>query len=128
MSVASYNLFRGQLMGSNKLLALKALSIAEQAHKGQFRKDGITPYIEHPVKVASFLYTLHIRDDEILAIAILHDVLEDTSVQANDLLNAGFSKEVVNAVCGSVYLDYIVYPNNGSTSSTVVQVTAGNIE
>lgn len=99
MSVASYNLFRGQLMGSNKLLALKALSIAEEAHKGQFRKDGITPYIEHPVKVASFLYTLHIRDDEILAIAILHDVLEDTSVQANDLLNAGFSKEVVNAVC-----------------------------
>lgn len=40
--------------------------------------------------------------------------------------NSNYSEAV--AVCGSVYLDYIVYPNNGSTSSTVVQVTAGNLE
>ena len=99
MSVASFNLFRGQLMGSNKQIALKALSIAEEAHKGQFRKDGTTPYIEHPMKVASFLYTLGIREDEILAIALLHDVLEDTKVTAHALLGAGFSKEVVAAVC-----------------------------
>ncbi len=99
MSVASFNLFRGQLMGSNKLIALKALSVAEEAHKGQLRKDGVTPYIEHPMKVASLLYTLGIRDDEILAVALLHDVIEDTIVQAGDLLKAGFSTEVVTAVC-----------------------------
>ena len=99
MSVASYNLFRGQLMGERKKVALSALSIAEKAHAGQFRKDGTTPYIEHPMKVASFLYTLGIRDDDILAVALLHDVLEDTQYDARDLLNAGMSNDVVSAVC-----------------------------
>ena len=99
MSVASFNFFRGQLVGNSKITALKALSVAEEAHKGQFRKDGVTPYIEHPMKVASFLYTLGIRDDDILAIALLHDVIEDTTIQAGDLLEKGFSKEIVSAVC-----------------------------
>ena len=98
MSVASFNLFRGQLMGSNKLVALHALAIAEKAHAEQFRKDGVTPYIEHPMKVASFLYTVGIRDDEILAVALLHDVLEDTDVTVADLHEEGFSVEVIEAV------------------------------
>ena len=98
MSVASFNLFRGQLMGGNKQLALKALSVAEKAHKGQFRKDGVTPYIEHPMKVASFLYTVGIRDDDILCVALLHDVLEDTSVTTAELVENGFPISVIEAV------------------------------
>ena len=77
MSKASFELFRGKLMGANKYTALKALSVAEKAHEGVMRKDGITPYIEHPVKVASLLFELGIQDDNILAAALLHDVLED---------------------------------------------------
>jgi hypothetical protein len=34
---------------------------------------------------------------------------------------------VAAAICGNVYLQYLVYPNNGSTSSTVLQVTAGTL-
>lgn len=51
---------------------LKAIEIAEKAHKGQFRNDGVTPYIQHPLLLASqFKHPLD------KAIAVLHDVLED---------------------------------------------------
>lgn len=50
-----------------------ALKIATQAHKGQFRKDGVTPYISHPIRVAQ-----QFKDDYRKTIAVLHDVLEDT--------------------------------------------------
>ena len=43
------------------------------AHKGQFRRDGVTPYSEHPIAVADMLET-----DEEKVIAYLHDVIEDT--------------------------------------------------
>lgn len=86
MSKESFQLFRGMLIGANKVLALKALTIAEEVHKGVMRKDGITPYIEHPVKVASLLFELGIQEDNILAIAILHDVLEDCKDEDREIL------------------------------------------
>lgn len=46
--------------------------IAEKAHKGQFRHDGITNYIDHPIELAS-----HFKEWEDKAIAILHDAIED---------------------------------------------------
>lgn len=51
-----------------------ALQIATQAHKGQVRKDGETPYILHPIRVAD-----QFNDDYRKTIAVLHDVLEDTN-------------------------------------------------
>ena len=99
MSKESFSLFRGQLMGAKKYIALKALSLAEKAHEGVMRKDKVTPYIEHPAKVASMLFELGIQDDNILATALLHDVLEDckdgeiTKQVFND-----FPKEVSDAV------------------------------
>ena len=50
-----------------------ALQIATKAHKGQVRKDGKTPYIKHPIRVAN-----QFNDDFKKTIAVLHDVLEDT--------------------------------------------------
>lgn len=81
MSKASFEVFRGELMGANMQLVLKALAIAEEAHEGVLRKDGQTPYIEHPTKVAAMLYDLGCRDEVILAAAILHDVVEDTGYE-----------------------------------------------
>lgn len=78
MSRESFNLFRGELLGAKMYTALKALSIAEEAHEGVMRKDGITPYIEHPMKVASILFDLGITDEEVIATALLHDVIEDS--------------------------------------------------
>lgn len=49
-----------------------ACEIAEVAHKGQFRFDGVTPYIEHPRAVADQFDGLMKK-----SIAMLHDVIED---------------------------------------------------
>ena len=56
-----------------------AKEIATNAHKGLFRRDGITPYITHPEAVAASLEGEH---PDVIATAWLHDVLEDTDVKA----------------------------------------------
>jgi GTP diphosphokinase / guanosine-3',5'-bis(diphosphate) 3'-diphosphatase len=49
------------------------------AHSGQHRDEG-TPFIEHPVAVASILWhELGLRDADVLLAALMHDVLEDCS-------------------------------------------------
>ena len=46
-------------------------------HKGQTRKDGITPFIVHPISVGMILEKHHATEEQIIA-GILHDTLEDT--------------------------------------------------
>ena len=70
----------------------KALQIAAKAHEGQKDKEGL-PYILHPVRVM-----MGVQGGEAQIVAVLHDVIEDTSVTAEDLRKAGFSEEVVAAV------------------------------
>jgi guanosine-3',5'-bis(diphosphate) 3'-pyrophosphohydrolase len=65
----------------------QAASLAARAHAGQVRKDGKTPYAAHATRVALLLATdFEVRDDEVLAAALLHDVIEDTTVDYDDLL------------------------------------------
>ena len=56
-----------------------ALKIATKAHKGQKRWNG-DDYITHPIRVAS-----NFKDDKLMQIAILHDIVEDTEVTIHDL-------------------------------------------
>jgi (p)ppGpp synthase/HD superfamily hydrolase len=58
--------------------------LAEEAHRGQRRKHG-TPYIEHPLAVAEILRELGVDAGDVLAAALLHDTLEDTTVTDRDL-------------------------------------------
>ena len=69
-----------------------ALSIARKAHEGQLDKAGVN-YIEHPIYVASQVDT-----EEEKAVALLHDVIEDSPVSAEGLLQAGLPETVVTAV------------------------------
>ena len=69
-----------------------ALSIARKAHEGQLDKAGVD-YIEHPICVASQVDT-----EEEKAVALLHDVIEDSPVSAEELLQAGLPETVVTAV------------------------------
>ncbi len=81
----------------NKLL--KALSIASIAHKDQKRKgDGGAPYINHLIEVASLLSEYaQIDDDGVLEAAILHDILEDTTIQKETLLKE-FGERVLSYI------------------------------
>ena len=79
---------------SVKDMISKASQMAYRAHSGQFRRDGVTPYIRHPEDVAK-----RVGDDPIaVAVAWLHDVLEDSSFTLKDLLERGIPPEVVDAV------------------------------
>lgn len=82
-------------MSDNKNFTVdNAHAIAVIAHNGQYRRDGVTPYLTHPQAVAS-----RVRgDSNAEAAAWLHDVLEDTSVTAQQLLHWDVSQEVVDAV------------------------------
>lgn len=86
---------------------------ATTAHEGQVDKLGV-PYIEHPKAVAQILVssptyrTLSAIDKQrAVKIALLHDILEDTSVTAEDLLTAGFDKQIVEAVILLTYYPHM---------------------
>jgi hypothetical protein len=70
----------------------RAIVIAVEAHAGQQDKAG-NPYILHPLRVMQRVTT----EEERIA-AILHDVVEDTTVTMDDLRNDGFSQPVLTAV------------------------------
>ena len=60
----------------------EAYEFADQAHHGQVRKSG-EPYILHPVAVAEILVNMQMDVLSIIA-ALLHDVVEDTTVSLED--------------------------------------------
>lgn len=70
----------------------KAEQIARAAHAGQYRYGG-EPYINHPLAVAA-----KVESEDAKAVALLHDVLEDTTIRASDLYNAGIPVHIVEAV------------------------------
>ena len=70
----------------------KAIATAVEAHMGQGDKGG-SPYILHPLRLLA-----KFRDPTLQLIAILHDVVEDSPVTLQNLLDEGFSQTVVDAV------------------------------
>lgn len=92
---------------SEELALLKnAYFFSQGAHSGQFRKTG-EPYISHPVAVASILCQLHL-DAITLAAALLHDVLEDTSITKAEL-SERFGASVAELVDGVSKLEKIEF-------------------
>lgn len=80
-----------------KDLILKAARYAAIHHEGQTRKDGFTPYIVHPGRVA-MAATLHpLATSEMVAAAWLHDTLEDTAATYAELLEI-FGSRVADLV------------------------------
>lgn len=69
-----------------------AIEIAVKAHHGQKDKQGM-PYILHPLRVMGNAVSF---EDKI--VAVLHDVIEDASVLAEDLILAGIDRELVDSV------------------------------
>ena len=64
----------------------KALLLMKQYHEGQVRKGkDKVPYIAHPLLIACHALALGLKDDDLLAAALLHDVVEDCGVTADML-------------------------------------------
>lgn len=65
---------------------MRAASFAAWKHRHQVRKDGKTPYIAHPFRVAMIVRdTFGCTDGEVLAAALLHDTIEDTQTDYDEL-------------------------------------------
>lgn len=84
---------------------LKALEFMRKKHSGQFRRiskfvsDGDkVKYINHPLMMACHAYAMGIKDDEIIAAILLHDVVEDTDASLDDLPVTDSIKEIVSLV------------------------------
>ena len=78
-------------------LVEQALRWAAKCHRHHHRKGSDLPYITHPVSAALFLIRAGIDDDEILAAAMLHDVVEDTDCSI-EILASQFPSRVVTLV------------------------------
>lgn len=75
----------------------KAVHLARKYHEGQFRKSG-DPYIIHPLLVAAITAFIG-GDDEMVTAALLHDVVEDTPCQTEEI-EREFSAPVARLVEG----------------------------
>ena len=70
----------------------KALKICFNAHKEQVDKTGL-PYVFHPFHLAE-----QMDDEDSVCLALLHDVVEDTNVSFEDLINEGFNENIINGI------------------------------
>jgi guanosine-3',5'-bis(diphosphate) 3'-pyrophosphohydrolase len=94
------------LSPEDKEVLAKAYEFAARAHAGQSRLSG-EDYIEHPVAVARILSEME-GDVETLCAALLHDVVEDTSVRL-DQVRSAFGDEVARLVDGVTKLSRIEF-------------------
>ncbi len=68
----------------NENVIERAVRFAEKAHEGQLRKGTELPYIVHPMEAMEIVKTLT-DDEEVIAAAVLHDVIEDTAFGEEDI-------------------------------------------
>ena len=73
-------------------LTKKALRLCFEAHRDQVDKSGL-PYVFHPFHLAEQMET-----EETVVTALLHDVVEDTSMTIAELAERGFPKSVTDAL------------------------------
>ena len=99
-------LMRKQRGNYNFDMVKDAFLICEAAHAGQKRLSG-EPYYYHPMAVACIIVTLGM-DSESIAAALLHDVVEDTSVERADI-EKKFGKDVAMLVDGVTKLGKIPF-------------------
>ena len=94
----------GHVMDTGRIRA--AYETARVAHSGQKRKDG-SPYVTHCVAAAEITVDMGLDEDSIVA-ALLHDVLEDTSLTHADIAKQ-FGEPVADIVEGVTKLTRVQY-------------------
>ena len=92
----------------------KAYILAHESHEGQTRFSG-EPYISHPVAVAGILAQMHL-DPPTLQAALLHDVIEDTKVGKETIIEQ-FGQDVAELVDGVSKLTQIKFENKAEAQA-----------
>lgn len=108
----------------NTPMTHKALAIAKKAHMGQFDKAG-KPYINHPLHVAE-----QMADETTTAVALLHDVVEDSEYTLEDLTNAGFDAQITDALrllTHNKVVDYFSYVQAIKNNPVAIQVKLADL-
>ena len=90
----------------DKELLRRAFEFAERAHAGQTRRSG-EEFIHHPLGVARICAELHL-DEQTIAAALLHDVIEDTDSDLEEL-RTEFGADVAQLVEGVTKLTRISF-------------------
>ncbi len=87
-----------ELVGRSPLLS-DAYDLAHGAHEGQQRKDNGAPYLTHPLRVAQLVNEAGF-DEEVVAAALLHDVVEDSEIDLAEIARRFGSRvaEIVSAL------------------------------
>jgi len=92
----------------------QAYLVAEKAHQGQMRLSG-EPYITHPVAAALILARMRLDYQTIMA-TLLHDVVEDTSINKDDLTRM-FGEDVTALVDGVTKLTKIKFESKAEAQA-----------
>lgn len=95
-------------------LVRDAFVFGANAHLGQARQSG-EPYISHPLAVAEILAGLHM-DEATLVASILHDVIEDTAVAREEIVQR-FGEEVARLVDGVSKLTQIRFKSKAEAQA-----------
>ncbi len=97
----------------------QAISIATRAHAGQLDKAG-QPYILHPLRL---MLKFQAKDEMI--VAVLHDVVEDSSFTLESLKEYGFSETIISAIAsltkreGESYENFILRASSNDLARKV---------
>lgn len=82
----------------------KAIIKASTLHRGQTRKDRLTPYFSHCVAVG-FILSRYTKEEEVVIAGILHDTVEDTEYSLDDI-KRDFGETV------ALYVHYVTEPKS----------------
>lgn len=102
----------------------KALVFAAEAHRGQMRKGTDIPYLIHLIRTWDYVRRMT-EDEEELVAALLHDVLEDTTVSAGEI-RVAFGERVEELVTGESEYKREEYPA-GQTWKIRKEETVGRL-
>ena len=95
-------------------LLARAFRYAAKAHEGQQRRSG-EEFIHHPYAVARICAELHL-DDDTIASALLHDVVEDTGITLDEV-RAEFGEEIAQRVDGVTKLTRVHFQSREQTEA-----------
>ena len=102
-----------QLSVNDRAVLLQAYKIAYRSHDGQFRRafkiiptgDTRRKYIEHPIRVAKIMVdSFGVTDPLIHAVVLFHDVLEDTEINAADILAAFKNEDAKGRIISAIQI------------------------